>query len=151
MNSFTIDKKIKTKIIKALQNQPDRFSIGDNYAGRVYIMSAKNKRQKEKILWALDVPNVELSRADLRYLYAVIAQNHSRKHSYQAIGRYGYEETYDRLNERDPYWKKVKALFDNLGIKGVPSYETAWDGPDINSTSSGGIILTNPSSRRIVP
>jgi hypothetical protein len=111
-----------------VSTQPERFYYGDNWAGRVYVMSERNLRQRQRILNALTQPEVALSHADLLYLYAVLAYTDSREHSYQGIGNYGTYETYYQLSPRSPYWKKVVALFATVGINKIPSYEKAWSG-----------------------
>jgi hypothetical protein len=130
MRTLNISTQLKTKFSKTVQNQPDRFIDGDNYAGRCYVMSAENKRQQQRIITELSDPRptLTLSRADLSYLYVVLAQANERAHPYQGRGHYNCMETYYRLDRRSSYWKKVEAFFPGAGIKRIPSYATAWGG-----------------------
>jgi len=127
MNSFTLSPQLKNKFKKAVASQPERFHDGDNYAGRVYIMSEKNKRQQARVLKALGEPELRLSRSDLIYLYCVVAYAYSRSRSYQTRGYYNYLETYYRLDKTTPYWRKVAAFFQDAGIKKVPAFTAAWE------------------------
>ena len=123
MNTLNISTQLKNKFVKAVRNQPERFVDGDNYAGCCYIMSAKNKRQQAKILTELSDPRpaLTLSRADLAYLYAVVAYTNEREHPYQGRG-HSAPQTFYRLDRRSPYWRKVEAFFATAGLKRIPDY-----------------------------
>jgi hypothetical protein len=130
MNSFTISTSLRNKFKKAVINQPERFYDGDNYAGRVYFMGDKNMRQQARVIASLNDKTSDvltLSKADLAYLYAVVRYTEERRHPTQARGWYNFMETYYRIDNRDPYWRKVKAFFAEAGLMKPAEYTKAWE------------------------
>jgi len=123
MQHLSITPYLKRRFTQAVRSQPERFVFGTNYAGGIYIMSDRHKRQQVRVLRALKEPDCQLSRADLAYLYAVVYQAESHSHPYYV----GNETRYPTMDMKSPYWKKVKAAFQEAGLSSIPSLTVAWD------------------------